>query len=131
MIDQNIWQQQEVIRLLKQQPGTYYQEASEVEKTVMRDWVRSLLNTQAVTVEFVKADGSVREMQCTLNWNLIPATVIEPPLDPLAESTQSKKERKQPDVEVVKVFDLQAGAWRSFRMDRLKKISAEIAFSHK
>jgi len=131
MINQNIWQQQEVIRLLKQQPGTYYQEASEVEKTVMRDWVRSLLNTQAVTVEFVKADGSVREMQCTLNWNLIPATVIEPPLDPLAESTQSKKERKQPDVEVVKVFDLQAGAWRSFRMDRLKKISAEIAFSHK
>jgi len=131
MIDQNIWQQQEVIRLLKQQPGTYYQEASEVEKTVMRDWVRSLLNTQAVTVEFVKADGSVREMQCTLNWNLIPATVIEPPLDPLAESTQSKKERKQPDPEVIKVFDVQAGAWRSFRMDRLKKISAEIAFSHK
>lgn len=128
MNEQITWQQEEVIRLLKQQPGTYYQEADEDEKTRMRDWVRSLLNTQAVTVEFVKADGSVREMQCTLNGNLIPAPVVTAPV---VESTEPKKERKQPDPEVVKVFDLQAGAWRSFRMDRLKKISAEIAFADK
>jgi len=131
MNKQITWKQEEVIRLLKQQPGTYYQEANDAEKSIMRDWVRDLLNAQAATIEFVKADGSVREMQCTLNWDLIPATVIEPPLDPLAESTHPKKERKQPDPEVIRVFDLQAGAWRSFRMDRLKKISAEIAFSHK
>jgi hypothetical protein len=131
MNKQITWKQEEVIRLLKQQPGTYYQQANDAEKSIMRDWVRDLLNAQAATIEFVKADGSVREMQCTLNWHLIPAAVIEPPLDPLAESTHPKKERKQPDPEVIRVFDLQAGAWRSFRMDRLKKISAEIAFSHK
>ena len=131
MNKQITWQQEEVLRLLKQQPGTYYQQANDAEKTIMRDWVCDLLNAQAATIEFVKADGSVREMRCTLNWNLIPATVIEPPLDPLAESTKPKKERKQPDAEVIRVFDLQAGAWRSFRMDRLKKISAEIAFSDK
>jgi hypothetical protein len=45
--------------------------------------------------------------------------------------TETKKPRKQPkeaDPAVIKVWDLDAGAWRSFRMDRLKKISAELSF---
>ena len=42
-----------------------------------------------------------------------------------------KKERKQSDLEVIKVNDLDASGWRSFRMDRLKKISAEIVFDTK
>ena len=46
-------------------------------------------------------------------------------------TTESKKPRKEPkeaDPAVIKVWDLDAGAWRSFRMDRLKKINAELSF---
>jgi predicted DNA-binding transcriptional regulator YafY len=30
---------------------------------------------------------------------------------------------------VIKVYDLDAAAWRSFRMDRLKKVTAELDFN--
>ena len=72
------WEKQEVVRLLKGAPGTMYQEADDTEKTVMRDWVRSLLQKQPVTVTFVKADGTVRDMLCTLDWYRIPPKEIKP-----------------------------------------------------
>ena len=133
------WEQQEVIRLLKGAPGTQYQEADDTNRHVMRDWVRSLLDKQPITVTFTKADGTDRTMRCTLNWNLIPE---KPPMAVISHSasivgrvdglvTESKKPRKEPkeaDPAVIKVYDLDAKAWRSFRMDRLKKISAELSF---
>jgi hypothetical protein len=133
------WEQQEVIRLLKGAPGTQYQEADDVNQHIMRDWIRSLLDKQPITVTFTKADGTDREMKCTLNWNLIPEkppmAVITGRVDGLTTeillTTESKKPRKEPkeaDPAVIKVWDLDAGAWRSFRMDRLKKINAELSF---
>jgi hypothetical protein len=47
-------------------------------------------------------------------------------IDGLAES---KKPRKEPDPANQRVYDLDVGAWRSFRYDRLKKISAVINFA--
>jgi hypothetical protein len=46
----------------------------------------------------------------------------------VTESTKPRKQPKEPDPAVIKVYDLDVGAWRSFRMDRLKKISAELSF---
>ena len=135
----NMWEKQEVVRLLTGAPGTQYQEADDVNKTIMRDWVKSLLNKQEITVRFTKADGTERDMKCTLNWDLIPE---KPPMAVISHSasivgrvdglvTESTKPRhavKEPDPAVIKVFDVEAQAWRSFRMDRLKKITAELAF---
>jgi hypothetical protein len=39
------------------------------------------------------------------------------------------KSRKEPDPETQRVYDLDAGAWRSFRYDRLQKITAVIDFA--
>ena len=127
------WEQQEVIRLLKGAPGTQYQEATDANRHIMRDWVRSLLDKQPITVTFIKADGTDRTMRCTLNGTFIPQ---KPPMVSITgrvdglvtESTRPRKEPKEPDPAVIKVWDLDAGAWRSFRMDRLKKISAELSF---
>ena len=127
------WEQQEVIRLLKGAPGTQYQEASEANRHIMRDWIRSLLDKQPITVTFTKADGTDRDMKCTLNWNLIPQ---KPPMISITGrvdglTTESKRPRREPkeaDPAVIKVYDLDAMAWRSFRMDRLKKITAELSF---
>ena len=127
------WNQSEIVRLLKNAPGTQYQEADESNKAIMRDWVRSLLQQQEITVNFVKADGTERSMKCTLKHDLIPPSVpkaVNPSKYTLLETTQEIK-IKAPDPAVVKVYDLDAGGWRSFRMDRLKKISAEIVFDTK
>ena len=134
MTDTDMWQKQEVVRLLKGAPGTAYQEANDVNKTIMRDWVNSLLNKQEITVQFTKADGTERDMKCTLNWDLIPAqpdkNITTGPVDGivLESAKKPRKEPKEPDPAVIKVYDLEAQAWRSFRMDRLKKITAELTF---
>ena len=66
------WSKSEVVRLLKGAPGTMYQEASDTDQMIMRDWVRSLLQKQPITITFIKADGSQRDMLCTLDWERIP-----------------------------------------------------------
>jgi hypothetical protein len=128
----DMWEKQEVVRLLKGAPGTMYQEADDVNKTIMRDWVKSLLNKQEITVSFTKADGTDRDMKCTLNWDLIPAKEVKTTVGPVdgivKESAKPRHAPKEPDPAVIKVFDLEAQAWRSFRMDRLKKITAEVVF---
>jgi len=126
------WEQQEVFRLLKSQPGTTYQEADETGRVIFRNWVRELLNVAEITVTFVKADGTVRDMRCTLDQDLIP------PQPPRAEKPardtvdgivrESREVTKPEESHTQKVFDLDASAWRSFRYDRLKKVTATMSF---
>jgi len=127
------WEQQEVFRLLKAQPGTTYQEADETGRHVFRDWMRGLLNVAEITVTFVKADGTLRDMRCTLDQDRIPPQppraakpAKEAPVDGIVR--ESKEVTKPEENHTQKVFDLDAGAWRSFRYDRLKKVSASMSF---
>ena len=55
-----IWEQQEIVRLLKGAPGTQYQEADEAGQAEIRAWVKNLLATSEITVDFIKADGTER-----------------------------------------------------------------------
>ena len=135
------WEQNEVMRLLKSQPGTQYQESNNKERAVIRNWVRSMLQQGLVTVEFVKADGSVRQMQCTLNSRYIPISTI--PASDLYSiennsvtlingidrtSTVNEDSAEPKEATAVRVYDIEAAAWRSFRYDRLRKISATVDF---
>lgn len=121
----NMWEKQEVVRLLKGAPGTQYQQADDANKAIMRDWIRSLLQKGAVTVTFTKADGTDREMRCTLNPEQLPLVSVTGPVDGIVKES---KQRKQPDEHSLRVFDLEKGEWRSFRFDRLKKVTAELSF---
>jgi len=126
------WNQSEIVRLLKGAPGTQYQEADDVNKAMIRDWVRSLLQKGPVTVVFTKADGTDRKMLCTLDYDQIPAAPVKPisaPVDGIVR--ESRKPRKEPDPHSVRVYDLEKGEWRSFRFDRLQKIIAELDFTAK
>ena len=126
-MDMETWEKQEVVRLLKGAPGTQYQEADDVNKAVIRDWIKSLLQKSTITVTFVKADGTDREMLCTLNWDKIPQDAIKPTsVDGIVK--ESRKPRKEPDPHSLRVFDMEKQEWRSFRFDRLKKITAELNF---
>lgn len=119
------WEQQEVVRLLKGSPGTQYQEADDVNKTIIRDWVKSLLQKGPITVTFTKADGTDREMLCTLDHLRIPAPLVATPVDGIVKES---KQRKKPDEHSLRVFDLEKNEWRSFRFDRLKKVTATLDF---
>jgi len=130
------WEKAEVFRLLKNAPGTQYQEADEAGQAEIRAWVKGLLISSEITVDFVKADGTERSMRCTLDSNRIPQTAAPTAIvksstanpDGLAES---RKPRKPPDPHSVRVFDTEKGEWRSFRFDRLQKITAELDFAAK
>lgn len=119
------WTKQETVRLLKNAPGTQYQQSSDTEKAVIRDWVRGLLQKGAVTVTFVKADGTDREMLCTLDYAQLPIVPASLPVDGIVKES---KERKQPDEHSLRVFDLDKQQWRSFRFDRLKKVTSQLIF---
>ena len=116
-----LWEQNEMLRLLAGQEGTRYQEAPDHEQAAMRDWLRSLLNRGSVQVLFVKSDNTERLMRCTLNLAAIPAQggLMDPDKKPRARQTP-------PNPHVIHVWDLDAQAWRSFRMDRVKSITVSV-----
>jgi hypothetical protein len=68
-----------------------------------------LHNTTPLTVIFIKADGTERRMTCTTNHLLIPADKLPNP--------QPYKEYVADDV--IRAFDLEKNAWRSFRKDSI------------
>jgi hypothetical protein len=127
MMDMATWEKQEVVRLLRGAPGTQYQEADDVNKAIIRDWIKSLLQKSTITVTFTKADGTDREMLCTLNPEQLPEVPVPTgPVDGIVK--ESKKPRKEPDPHSIRVFDVEKQEWRSFRFDRLKKVTAELNF---
>ena len=115
------WEKQEVMRLLAGRPGTIYQESSEEEKEAFRRWIKGVLNTGVTTIEFVKNDGSIRVMQATLD-----STYIDTPTVSTVAVAESKQREVKKNDEVCKVWDTEARAWRSFRFDRIKRISLEL-----
>jgi hypothetical protein len=126
------WEQQEVFRILKNKPGTSYQESDDVNKAIIRDWVKSLAQVTEIKVEFLKADGTLREMRCTLDLDRVPQDKLprgDVPVEDLLK--ESKKPRKEPDPHSLRVFDLDKNEWRSFRFDRLQKVGAEISLETK
>ncbi len=81
---------------------------------------------------FVKADNTVRDMKCTLNWDFIPsdkhpkAATNNTAVDGIVRESKSRRES---DPHSLRVFDLELMEWRSFKFERLQKITAELSFS--
>lgn len=77
----------------------------------MKDYysVIEYLRANIVNVRFEKADGTMRDMMCTLNEKYLPEQ------KDLEEAIQEK----EPNKEVVAVWDLEKESWRSFRLDRV------------
>lgn len=70
--------------------------------------LEGLLKETVVTVDFTKvSDGTIRTMFCTKNFELIPASEY-----PKQEALPTVK-----NDEIIKVYDMEANAWRSFRKD--------------
>ena len=70
-----------------------------------KESVAEILREGIVDIQFIKKDGSLREMRCTLNEEYLPK----------AEATSTKKEN--PDV--LSVWDIDNNGWRSFIVKQL------------
>ena len=114
------WEKQETMRLLQGKPGTVYQEGNETDRAAYRTWLKLMLKNGVTDITFVKADGSLRTMKATLDPVHITSIAI-----PVSVLNENKKERAVND-DVCKVWDTEAGAWRSFRYDRIKSITVNL-----
>lgn len=77
-------------------------------------FMKGLLNEGDVRVVFTKKDGTERTMLCTLREEKIPAE-----FKPKTEATNFTDE-------AMRVFDLEANGWRSFRWDSVKKFEFSL-----
>ena len=67
-----------------------------------------------VTVVFEKVDGTIREMQCTLNKEQMPPQLLT------EEQNAAKVRTENPDL--LSVWDVENNGWRSFRVSNVKEI---------
>jgi len=73
-----------------------------------------LQNGQVIYVEFTKKNGETRKMNCTTNLDLIP------------ESEHPSEDRASyVNEEVVRVYDINAEGWRSFRVDSVNVLESK------
>lgn len=81
--------------------------------TLSREDLRERLkySDAPVSVKFTKIDGTIREMQCTLN-----GTKIAPGDHPAGTSTAKE------NTDILRVYDLVNKGWRSFRMDSILEV---------
>ena len=91
-----------------------YNEWSESERKIFRDWVKSHLKYGPVTVYFTKKDGTERKMKCTLKEDLV-------------KDYEKKTDRvKTVNEETCPVFDIEKQEWRSFRFDTVTKVEFTV-----
>jgi len=76
-----------------------------------KESIRSLLKNDVLEVVFIKTDGSVREMRCTLQEKFV-------------EAYDKKTDKVKPENDsTVSVWDLDNSGWRSFRVDSIQSVS--------
>jgi hypothetical protein len=85
-----------------------------VNDSVERDWLNSILQESIVTVTFTKKDGSERTMKCTLKSEMIPS-----------DKMPKGSNRTKPS-ESIAVFDVENDGWRSFRLDSVKELNISL-----
>jgi hypothetical protein len=81
------------------------------EFNMSREELKTRLKDVIATVTFEKKDGTLRQMRCTLKESYLP-TFVE----------QEKNGRKE-NLDVLPVWDIDEGGWRSFRLDTIKSVS--------
>ena len=82
-------------------------------------WLNGMLKVTDMTITFIKKDGTVRVMKCTLMPDSLP--VVE--AKPLAEGKQPRKE----STTSIRVFDLEKNEWRSFATTSVTKVEFSIS----
>ena len=82
-----------------------------------RTWVKGLLhdaNVKNLCITFTKADGTDRELRCTLVESSIPTDKVP------------KGTGREASDAVQRVFDVDKQEWRSFKWDSVKSVTFDL-----
>jgi hypothetical protein len=77
-----------------------------------RDEIKEILKKGVHSVTFTKVDGTTRVMQCTLDPDLLP-----PP-----KEGDEEKVKKEPNLSILPVWDVEKEGWRSFKVDSVTEV---------
>lgn len=89
----------------------WFNTSTDEDRAEFKRWISELLHVGPVKVSFVKKDGTLRDMNCSLKSELVQDYV---------KKTDKTKETS-PDV--CPVFDVDKQEWRSFRYDAIRAIN--------
>lgn len=87
------------------------------EFNMSRDQLKRRLKNVVATITFDKKDGTLRQMRCTLKENYLPSLTIA------SEETEGVLSIRKENFDILPVWDIDNGGWRSFRMDSIKSVS--------
>lgn len=85
-----------------------------------KEMVKERLHQGPAKIEFEKKDGTIREMICTLNFDLIQQN------DAVPVSMTNDDPKELHNAEVQPVLDLEKGEWRSFRWDSVLRVDYDV-----
>lgn len=77
--------------------------------------IAAMLRDSVVTVTFTKVDGSERVMKCTLMSEYVPANSNSASNQVLLQESGNDNN--------ISVWDVEANAWRSFRINSVKSVT--------
>lgn len=80
-----------------------------------RDKLLKDLRDYVIEVSFIKVDGTLRNMRCTLDPRHLPPRY-------LTEDRSQEQEFHQKNPDVISCWDVQNGGWRSFRIDSVQYV---------
>ena len=80
-----------------------------------RDDILKQLREGVITVTFTKLNGDEREMDCTLNMDIIPSNKM-----PKGDDTPELREGLDSILKAIRVFDTGLEDWRSFKVETVK-----------
>ena len=80
-----------------------------IKQDSMSKVISALLSDNLVEVEFTKVNGDLRKMKCTKALSYIPDDK-----HPIGKNIMNLNE------DVIRVYDVEADGWRSFRADSIK-----------
>lgn len=83
-------------------------------ETLNKESVSQLLHSKVCEIEFTKVDGTIRKAKGTLLPSLLP---------PVPEGKVIGTSAKAPNPDLVTYFDIEAGAFRSFKISNLIAIN--------
>jgi molybdopterin-guanine dinucleotide biosynthesis protein A len=104
----------------------WYATADAEHRIEFRNWLRGILLNERMNISFIKADGTLRHLHCSLHHELAPAVY-----DNLKEDqSEDAQLARKPNLETLAVWDLEAKAWRSFRLDSVQDFSYGLGELH-
>jgi len=83
---------------------------------ITKEELKKNLKNQIGIIEFIKKDGTLRKLRCSLSSKILPPTDFDP---------ENYTIKKIDNPNTLSVWDLEKEAWRSFRLDSLRDYSFE------